>query len=85
MNQPTVMRPGIRILIAALCMLSGLLLQFVPGVEGWPASKTVAGALLLGGGVFFYLGCKRAARMAEKAYCTSRNSMTTTARSARQD
>ncbi|WP_395745534.1 hypothetical protein [Prosthecobacter sp.] len=70
------MRPGIRICTGGMCMVAGMLLQFLPGIEGWQGWQMLAAVLLLSGGVFFYLGCRRAARLAEKgSYTSGRRSM----------
>jgi len=67
-------------------MLAGMLMQFIPGVKSWPEWQMFAGVLLLSGGIFFYLGCKRAARQADKAaYSASRTSSKNAARVAMPD
>ncbi len=66
------MRPSTRILFGGICILIGVLYPFIPGIQGNPAWQLPMGILSVIGLVSFYLGCLRAARLAEKAYFASK-------------
>ncbi|WP_395736790.1 hypothetical protein [Prosthecobacter sp.] len=79
------MRPSTRILIGGVCMLVGMFYQHIPGMQGNPAWQVPMGILFVIGIVAFYLGCLRAARLAEKAYCLSKKSDAQPSQPAAQD
>ncbi|WP_395753668.1 hypothetical protein [Prosthecobacter sp.] len=79
------MRPSTRILIGGVCMLFGMFYHHIPGIQ-WNASwQLPMGVVFLIGVVAFYLGCLRAARLAEKAYCLARKVETPASPPATQD
>lgn len=66
-------------------MLIGMLYSHIPGIH-WDASWQFAmGILFLLGVVCFYLGCLRAARLAEKAYFMTKNHVPKTDPPVQQD
>ena len=80
------MRPGIQLIMSGICMLAGITMQFIPGIESWTEWQIAACALLLVGGILFYYGCKHAARRADKAaYSASRAFIKNASNSDRHD
>jgi hypothetical protein len=79
------MRPSTRILIGGVCMLIGMFYSYIPGIQGNPSWQIPMGILFLIGVVAFYLGCLRAARLAEKAYCMSKNNASPASPPVQQD
>lgn len=69
------MRPSTRILIGGICILAGVLYPLIPGIQGNPSWQLPMGILSVIGLVMLYLGCLRAARLAEKAYFASRRAV----------
>jgi hypothetical protein len=66
-------------------MLIGMAYPYIPGIQGNASWQIPMGLLFLVGIVSFYLGCLRAARLAEKAYFASKNSDAKESQSPKQD
>jgi len=72
-------------MIGGICMLVGMLYSYIPGIQGNAAWQIPMGVVFLIGVVSFYLGCLRAARLAEKAYFISKKTEANESPSTRQD
>lgn len=69
------MRPIAQILIGGVCMLIGMLHQHIPGIQVDASWHVPMSILFVAGMACFYFGFQRAARLAEKAYYTSKESL----------